>query len=83
MYRIAWKHLFAGVKLYQALLLPVAAAALVVPVGIATVLCLQAVELVEFLQPMLAWDPADRPTAAELLLHPYFKPLEVERNAPS
>jgi serine/threonine protein kinase len=36
---------------------------------------LQAISLAEFLQPMLAWDPQQRPTAAELLQHPYFKPL--------
>jgi serine/threonine protein kinase len=27
---------------------------------------------------MLAWDPQQRPTAAELLQHPYFKPLLEE-----
>lgn len=36
----------------------------------------QAIELAELLQPMLAWDPAERPTAAELLRNPYFKRLE-------
>jgi serine/threonine protein kinase len=35
----------------------------------------QAVALTDLLTPMLAWDPSDRPTAAELLSHPYFKPL--------
>jgi serine/threonine protein kinase len=39
---------------------------------------LQAISLAEFLQPMLAWDPQQRPTAAELLQHPYFKPLLEE-----
>jgi serine/threonine protein kinase len=27
---------------------------------------------------MLAWDPQQRPTAADLLQHPYFKPLLEE-----
>jgi serine/threonine protein kinase len=40
--------------------------------------CVQAVDLAGLLQPMLAWDPAERPTAAELLQHPYFKPLIEE-----
>jgi serine/threonine protein kinase len=39
---------------------------------------LQAISLAEFLQPMLAWDPQQRPTAAELLQHPYFKPFLEE-----
>lgn len=39
---------------------------------------LQAISLAEFLQPMLAWDPQQRPTAAQLLQHPYFKPLLEE-----
>jgi serine/threonine protein kinase len=41
--------------------------------------CVQAVDLAGLLQPMLAWDPAERPTAAELLQHPYFKPLKEEQ----
>jgi serine/threonine protein kinase len=35
----------------------------------------QAVELAELLEPMLAWEPGQRPTAAQLLHHKYFQPL--------
>lgn len=40
--------------------------------------CLQALDLVSLLEPMLRWDPAARPTAAQLLQQPYFEPLKVD-----
>jgi serine/threonine protein kinase len=46
--------------------------------GVAGVTHTQAIDLAKLLQPMLAWDPAERPTAAELLQHPYFSRLEQQ-----
>jgi hypothetical protein len=38
---------------------------------------LQAAALAELLQPMLPWEPAARPTAAQLLRHRFFSGLKL------
>jgi hypothetical protein len=43
----------------------------------AAVAALQAAALAELLQPMLSWEPAARPTAAQLLRHRYFSGLKL------